>query len=272
MGQTLQLPHRVGRIVERYRGELDAAGVDIVQGLYLVGSVALGDYQEQSSGVDFIAVTSGPMTPALAEMLARIHARLRTGKRPGFDGVYLERDRLCRLPGPGEIADYAHDGTFHTAHPCADVNPATFQCLAQSGIVVFGPAVADLEIATDVAGLRRFEMDHLHGYWARWVARSDAALQRMDHDANIEAAPLGWGVLGLLRVGYTIETGRIVSKTDAGRWALGRYPLKFRNVIEEALAVRRGEAPMLTRARVGITIDFMRAVLAAYPRAATLDA
>ncbi|MGC9268675.1 aminoglycoside adenylyltransferase domain-containing protein [Acidiphilium sp.] len=265
MSMQPRLPHAAARLVSRYQEALAGAGIDAVRGLYLVGSVALGDYQENHSDVDFVAVTDRPIVPDLVEPLAGLHARLHTGRRPAFDGIYLEASRLSQTPGAAEIGDYTVRGEFHTGQPCFEINPATYLGLVQSGIVVFGPPVPALDIAIDMAALRRFQLDHLQGSWARWVQRSDAALLRMDHDADIAAAPLAWGVLGMLRIACTLATGRIVSKTAAGRWALGVYPPKWRNVIEEALAVRRGEAPMLTRARAGSTIDFLRFVLASHP-------
>ena len=53
-------------------------------------------------------------------------------------------------------------------------------------------------------------------------------------------APM-WGVLGISRLAYTKVTGEIASKSAAGEWALTAFDPRWRPIIEEALAYRRGQ-------------------------------
>ena len=50
-----QIPDDVGRIVTRYLELVDEMLPRRLEGLYLVGSVALDDYREGESDVDFVA-------------------------------------------------------------------------------------------------------------------------------------------------------------------------------------------------------------------------
>ncbi len=264
------LPHPVAVLMRRYQAALAASGIGGVSGIYLLGSLALGDFREGESDVDFITLIDCPLDrapgcpldAAALQALATLHRSLSTARGPALNGCYLETDRLARVPGLREAAPFTVAGGFHSDQPCADVNPATFQCLARSGIAVAGPPPVALTIAQDAAALRQHQIATLNGAWTRWLRQSEAALARMDHDADLAAAPLAWGTLGILRIACTLETGRIVSKTAAGRWALEAYPTRRRSVIEEALAVRWGAAPMHTRARAATILAFLRDVVA----------
>ncbi len=55
---------------------------------------------------------------------------------------------------------------------------------------------------------------------------------------------LQWCVPGVARLHYTIATGDITSKSGACRYALSTFPITWHAVINEALALRRGEQPV----------------------------
>src|SRR3954453_12471101 len=72
----------------------------LVQGLYLQGSIALGDYRPGISDIDFVAVVS--RTPDV-RTLASVHADLRRVRGSIlFDGLYVEADDLRRDPALAE--------------------------------------------------------------------------------------------------------------------------------------------------------------------------
>jgi hypothetical protein len=51
------LPEQPRQVVSRYLRIVDATLPGLVEGLYVVGSIALGDFQPAVSDVDFVAVT-----------------------------------------------------------------------------------------------------------------------------------------------------------------------------------------------------------------------
>ncbi|WP_345387774.1 nucleotidyltransferase domain-containing protein [Nonomuraea salmonea] len=114
-------PHpKIDAIVETYLSVADAEAPGLVEGLYLEGSAALGDYRPDTSDIDFVAVTTGPPAPGVLE---RIHTRL--GAHP-FEGVYLTWDDLGhdpaelgeRPPSEGRQAQPTRRAeSRHLAHP-----------------------------------------------------------------------------------------------------------------------------------------------------------
>ena len=73
---------------------------DQLVGLYLGGSLALGDFNPQRSDVDFAAVTRDELPPELVAALEQMHARLwATGTRWArkLDGSYVPQQVIPPL-------------------------------------------------------------------------------------------------------------------------------------------------------------------------------
>jgi predicted nucleotidyltransferase len=223
-------------IARAYLRIVDEEAPGLVEGLYLVGSVALGEFRPHTSDVDFVAVTAAPPDdPALAA-LSRAHHRLRRHRRrPTFDGVYvtwhdLRRDPVSAPPGPS-----AHEGRFRADPGARD--PVTWHTLARCGVHVRGPAVADLHVWADERVLRRWVLRNLDDYWGRLRAAGDR-LASPTGVASLTPYAVVWCVPGLARIHYTLVTGAITSKEGGALHALGAFP-RWHRIVEESLRIRR---------------------------------
>lgn len=91
--------------------------------------------------------------------------------------------------------------------------------------------------------------------------------------ASMTSQVVTCGVLGVVRLHYTLATGQITSKEKAGLYALETFPERWHGVIDEALRIRRGcrgRASCRHRfARRGEALDFVSVAiddaLSAYP-------
>lgn len=262
MQRSMTLPSEVTQLVCEYLDLLDRERARFVQRVYLVGSVALGDYQEGRSDIDFVALAAAPLSGPQLESLARIHTTMAAASGPPFDGFYIEQSELSRRPTLVMRVPFSLDGLFHTEDACSEVNPVTWHCLAQHGIAVRGSPPETLAIATDPALLHAFQVSNLRTYWEPWIEDGSKALAHKAPDEMVDAAVLAWGVLGSLRIACTLMTGRIVSKSAAGRWALTRYAPDWHSVIRDALAARLGEVGRLPVSQCRRALDFMGYVVA----------
>jgi hypothetical protein len=214
--------------VERYLALLDGVSPGLLDGLYLVGSAALGDFQPGHSDIDFIAVTALPLSPAMLDTVETVHRVLQREPGPAFDGFYIDRSRLRLPPDPQGILPFELAGHFHRRSACLEANPVTWTIWRDCGVAIRGPAPETLDLLIDPATLIRFERETLDRYWTDWV----------------------------------VVTGVVPSKTAAGRWALGHFAAVWRPVIDEALAARRGEAAPMPLARFHAALDFVAFVIA----------
>jgi len=259
MGNAAELPADVATRVRKYLDALETENADFVRHVYLVGSIALGDYRKGVSDIDFVALVAHPLGNTQCAALARVHAAM-AGDKPHFDGFYIEQAELRTVPQP-KSAPCIIDGVFQEDAVCFEINPVTWMCLAQKGIRIKGHPRRDLDIAIGAAALLPFEIGNLRSYWIPWIDEGRAALARKDPASGVTAAVMAWGVLGVLRIGCTLATGQVVSKTQAGEWALSTYPLMWHPAILDALAARSGELLQLPVIRCQHALAFMQHVI-----------
>ncbi|WP_328467086.1 nucleotidyltransferase domain-containing protein [Actinoplanes sp. NBC_00393] len=205
------------------RADLLAPG--LVEGLYLQGSIALGDYRHGVSDIDFVAVTADPAPP---ELIREIHRGM--PRRPCFDGLYVTWDNLRADPATRPPGPAVHENRVLPSSRF-ERNLVTWHVLAQGGVTLRGPERP--EIFTDWPALAAATRDNLESYWRPW------ARGLRFHPMSLGSWAVSWGVLGVSRLRHTLVTGRVTSKTAAGEYALRSYP-GWERIIGEALRIRGG--------------------------------
>ena len=235
----------VDGVVNAYLAAVDAEAPGVVEGLYLTGSTALGEFRPNTSDIDFVAVTSERVDAAAVAALARAHARLRKQLlRPFFDGLYVTWSELANPPAQAGRGPYSCDGRFHRGGARLG-DPVTWHTVARRGIACRGPEPADVDIWTDAAELTAWTLWNLDSYWRDLLHR---ATRIYDPWSLISFTSYGtaWIVLGIPRLHYTLATGDICSKAQAGRYAIETFPQPWHRVLNEGLRIRRSD-----RARTG---------------------
>lgn len=226
----------VQAIVDDFLAAADAAAPGLIEGFYLVGSVALDDFRPYRSDIDFVAVSTAGPDPASFAALKEVHVRLQQRwPRPFFDGIYVTWNDLALDPAGISPCPSAHEGRLDLD---GRADPIAWHTLAQQGVRVRGPAVADLTIWRDPAALAAWANNNLDTYWRRVLDRG--ARRPLPYGFILTAWGCEWCVLGVSRIHYTLATAAITSKEGAGIHALAAFPDRWRRVIEEALRIRRG--------------------------------
>lgn len=217
---------------------VDSCAPGLVEGLYVVGSFALDDWQPSSSDIDIIAVTADAATDEDAGALLTAHALLTEQQpRPSIDGPYLAWADLI-TPPMALHRPWTLDGTFHHDGDCFELNPVTWYVLATHGVTVRGPTVDRLGAYVDVDARTKFVVDNLRGYWHPLAAEVRRVCTESP-ERTFEASLLEWCALGALRLHVTAFTGEVVSKTAAGEHGLQVAPAETHEVLSMAIASRR---------------------------------
>ncbi len=206
---------------------------DRFRGMYLDGSLALGDFNPQSSDIDFVVTTDGALPAALFVALRDMHARFDTSSSPWateVEAVYapeavLRRYDPAHAPWPrierGETLVLEQGDTGWLVH---------WYIVREYGTIIAGPDPRTLIDPVDPEDLRR-AMAAIGESWLE-PARSDRiALQRRGTQTFI--------VQTLCRMLYTLDTGSVVSKPVAARWAQQIRGARWAALIERTLAWRK---------------------------------
>lgn len=298
MGHCPAVVHpSVTRVVERYLADADRLLPGAVVGFYVVGSVALGSYRPGRSDVDFVAVlgdgggdadggdhsdggddSDSDTGPARLRRLRALHAAsglrtaataVRHGRSPltgTCNGVFL---RWVDLATPvSEIAPVAsHTGIGFTVGAAgSDVSPVAWKTFAERGIAMRGPEPAALPLDPQPELLAPWNLGNLERYWQPWAE----GVRRPAHRGfrRFVVRPrwsTAWGMLGAPRLHCTLATGEVVSKEQAGEYALDAFPSRWHPLLADALAYRRGEPSQLRLSpaeRARRTADFVLEVVA----------
>ena len=209
-----------------------------IEGLYVIGSVALDDWQAHSSDIDVVAITAEPADDDMAGALLTAHTVF-AGRSPArtVDGPFLAWGDLLASP-QGVTRPWTLDGRFHHDAECFELNPVTWYTLATYGVRVRGPDLAELAIPTDVDDMVRFVIDNARSYWTVVHEQFVAALGELRPSDTLSSSVPVWCLLGTCRMLYTALTGDVSSKSAAGLWAAELMGGTHRDTCEAVVALR----------------------------------
>ncbi|MCK9894149.1 DUF4111 domain-containing protein [Frankia sp. AgB32] len=231
------MPLIVETVTHEYLGLADEAAPGLVEGLYLIGSVPLNDFHSSVSDIDFVAVTRAPLDADALKILTRVHRGLAARhRRPGLDGIYATWEDLSRDPRTLPPGPRVH-GARLVERSTAGRHPVAWQEVATHGLPLRGPARQAVDTWTDDAALRDYTLLNLDGYWRHWCRQRENVLSVQGLAALGSWAP-AWVVLGVSRLRYALETGRITSKREAGQYARTNLDPRWRDIVDECLRIR----------------------------------
>ena len=213
-------------------------------GLYLHGSLALGDFDSLRSDVDFLVVTERPVPEERLPALAALHTRLRSAAEgtqwvDKLEGSYIPRGALRHFQPrrTGGIDDTVFpalrvDGSFELDWHGSEWILQS-HVLRERGIVIAGPPPREFMDPRRPDELRHAVAALLSEWW-----------QPQLEDPHLLADPAycAYAVLTMCRMHYTLQHGALVSKPAAARWAVERLDGRWRGLIARAEAWLPGEA------------------------------
>ena len=224
-------------------------------GMYLYGSLALGDFDPASSDIDFLVVTDADLPADRVAALQAMHDHIASSDSPWateIEGSYISLDALRRYD------------PAHARHPLIDRGGRLrleqhetdtvikLHGLRERGIVLVGPPPRTLIDPISPDDLRRAAVDLMLFWWA--PMRSDPTrLQHRDDQA--------YAVLTMCRMLYTLRHGTVVSKPVAARWALAELDPRWVPLVERALAWRKDMPDAVDEADVRAAQEFIQYTL-----------
>lgn len=256
------LPAPVADALQTWSAVHDEFAPGAVEALYVVGSVALGDWTSHSD-IDVVAVVADPSEPELAEALRASHAAFRGRSDAFVDGPFVGWGDLV-VPPMAVQRPWVLDGEFHLDGESFEINPVTWYTLARYGITLRGTQPDGIGLHVDEVERKLWVRENLDTYWRGVGDRLAAAIGADERTDGFDGAVLEWTVLGVARMLYTYETGDVTSKTGAGEWAAQRGP-DFRPLLDAAIEQRRSPGTV-TKSLLEEAGEFVEQVLAIVTR------
>ncbi len=199
-------------------------------GLYLYGSLALGDFDPDTSDLDWIVVTQEEVTAAQFNALQEMHTAFDQGDSPWagrIEAAYIPLEAVNQ-PVSG-VYPQVEKGTGLFVAPLEPGWAFQRLTLREHGVVVAGPDPhllidpvprADMRQSAAVILGEWLEGSRLDPSWIAWAR---------------QGSNLSFVVLTLCRLMYSLETGSVASKPAAARWVLENSDGRWSRVIKKAL-------------------------------------
>jgi hypothetical protein len=224
----------VDRAVRRLLDGIAEAVGDQLVGLYLHGSLAIGDFFPPASDVDFHAATAGTLGQPALERLGALHAAFKAegGWVARLEGVYLPPGALRRLEPAGERCPTVGSDWDLTLGRPGPTWVLDRWVTREHGVVVTGPDPRELIDPIGPDELRAAVLASLLGDWTERT-RDPAWLRPRHYQA--------FAVLTMCRDLYVLERGVLVSKPVAAAWATRRLGSPWAAQVERALGWRADE-------------------------------
>lgn len=226
-------------------------------GLYLDGSLASGDFEYETSDIDFVVATAVPISPSQFDALVELHGRigqLDTKWAIELEGAYIPVDALRRYDPANAIHPYIDRGASNLRWEHLAVDWVIHRyVLHNCGITLAGPPIQTLVDPVSSEELRQAVRELFDVWWA------DDPIQ-LQHDGYRVYA-----ILTMCRMLVTWQTGKVVSKPAAAQWALATLAERWTKLIEQALAWRSGSS-VINLDETRNFIQFTQAQLAVTPQ------
>jgi hypothetical protein len=225
-------------------------------GLYLDGSLAIGDF-DQESDLDFVVVTNHEVSGDIFSALQAMHehfTRLDSWCASQLEGSYISQHAFRRYDpahavhpylqrGKGERLKVIHHNTDWVIHRYV---------LREYGITMAGPDPRTLIDPVLPNDLRRAVLEFITNH-GEPVLSNPIALQSRGYQSL-------W-VLSLCRMHYTLQHGSVVSKSIAARWAQTALEKRWIPLIERALIGRQNPDLKASFTDANETLAFIRTTL-----------
>lgn len=201
---------------------------DLIEGVYLYGSISLGAYREEISDIDFIVLLKRAVNDEEIAAIKLFHSQLnkdKFGRR--MDGVYIQASLVGKtneemLPYP-----FCAEGEVSVGH--WDVNHITWWVLKQYGITLQGAPIVELNIPTrweDVLETLKYNINQY------WFGKSKKRYPFL-FDSMVE-----FTICTISRIICSLERREIVSKDQALDLCKDTLPERWHLLLKEGSRIR----------------------------------
>ncbi|TFE00782.1 nucleotidyltransferase domain-containing protein [Jeotgalibacillus sp. R-1-5s-1] len=194
---------------------------EYIESVYLYGSIATGSYVKDSSDIDVVFVISNHITVDQVRHVLSPFLNMKHGKQ--LDGMFIHKDDLGKMNHELAPYPYVHNGKVKEGY--WDINAITWWMMANQSICIYGQPQPIKVSREDVERTLLYNLDH---YWA---GKSKTIF------SFIRDGDFAFAMATVSRIGYTFETGEIVSKRGALIWMKDRSDVQWVRLLKEAESI-----------------------------------
>jgi len=265
MTQQSAFSRAVRLVLDEVRSGAQAILVDTFVGMYLYGSLANGDFDDESD-LDYVVVTETVLDDRQFSALDTMHQRIASMNvwwATQLEGSYIPRDALRKYNPVRALHVHIDRGRGERLHRMKMESDALSRAwwggwvilrenLRERGITLTGPAPQTLIDPVEPDDLRQAAIAILPG-WTQQILDNPGEISKRGYQS--------YTVLTLCRILYTLQNGSVVSKPIAARWARENQDLRWSPLIDRARLGRQHASEKAESKDIDETLDFIRYTL-----------
>jgi len=216
-------------------------------GMYLDGSLAIGDFDLDKSDIDFVVVTDAEVSEDTFGVLKTMHDRFAGGASKWgreLEGSYISQRALRYDRRPAAHPYIDRGSVLAMVQQETGYWPIHRHMLREHGVVLAGPPPPVLIDPVAPEDLREAVRGILREWWTPMLTEGPR-LQNGFYRC--------YAVLTMSRMLYTLRHGTIVTKPFAAQWGQGAFDRRWTSLIQRALAWSQEAPPDL-----GETLAFIQ--------------
>ena len=218
-------------------------------GLYLYGSLSSGDFNPETSDIDFLVVTTDLLSEQKIVELESMHNQIWASglKRAArLEGAYIPQKELRRYDLDNSPVPTINEGNFYVERHGSDWIIQR-HIVREYGVLLAGPDPNTLIDPGTPKDIRGAVMGILQEWWFPML---EDPIWLRTHGSNYH----GFAVLTMCRALHALESGTIVSKPTAIKWAQETLGNQWHRLIDRAVASQYGRHSEFLEE----TLDFIR--------------
>lgn len=211
---------------------------DNLVGLYLTGSLTYGDFNPESSDIDFLAIMKEPLSQDQLQQIIKMHNRIGTSNpkwAKRIEGSYITTAMLEEAPPPKKpetTRPYINEGNFWQPFPpYGNEWTINLYVLYENGIALIGPDPKEIIAPVSIEAVREASRRDLYEEWEPKL-KDTAWLENSHYQAYI--------ILTMCRILYRATHTDVASKKVASTWGKKELGKPWSDLIEKAEKWRHG--------------------------------
>jgi hypothetical protein len=242
-GFNAAIPLAADMILKEFIARVTEIKPGLIRGIYLTGSIPLNDFHPYKSDIDFLILCNELPEDNTRVEIEKVHKEIERKFRVSrLSGSYITSHGLDLQHFHSIKTLSFHEGLLKESP--YEMAAISLYELKTSAITLFGIPAHELTIPIEAKDVNRFLFENINTYWKNWIIKHSSLLRRQLL-LIVFPALTEWVVLGAARQLFTLETGKITSKTNAGYYCLERLPANFHAILNEAIDIRNDESKHL---------------------------
>ena len=213
---------------------IESSVLEILQdsylGLYLFGSLAIGDFDIETSDIDLVVATHTNLQDSQIALLSQFHEKLFSFNLPlctELECLYLSKDNLRRYVPEKTICYKIDRGDRKLVKEILDIDwKINLFSLYNYGKTLSGPPITSIVAPISIDELKDSVLE-LINFW--WLPMSQNP-EKLKHEGY-----RFYAVLTMARMLATFDLKKIISKKEANLWSQENLDNRWKDIVLKAI-------------------------------------